>query len=475
MPRRAQESALALATRVRQWVGHQRVIGAELMIVEGGKLVVHEASGWSDREQQRPLQVDSLYRVRSMTKPLVGVAIFMLAEAGELGLDDAVADHLPAWDNERSREITLRQLLGHVGGFEQGAWPRPLRSYATLRAAVDAVGEQGPAHAPGSSYHYSDIDGATLGAIIAERTRMPVERFLSERICEPLGMSSSYFAHRPDAPWAERVNPTYRWIPGGGGFEKYWEPSMAQVVPFFRAAGGLYCSVRDYARFVQLWLGEGQWRGRRLISRASVRAALEPGPFGRYGMFWDLPTRARAGERPWAFGHVGTDGTAVIVVPERELIALYFTQSRGRSLMYSFANRFGDAFDVPGPMPKWTMALDESGLEPAQPGAAELEALLGCYEFGDPDKRLVVRRERGPSHQGTFVIHTWLRGDEHHLIPLGGRRFALGWVRGGERIELRCDEDVRLVFSPAQGPVERVEIRRGEDVRATGARRDSCA
>ncbi|PRP95873.1 putative penicillin-binding protein PbpX [Enhygromyxa salina] len=466
--RSTRESAVILADHVRSWAEAGRVVGAELMVLEDGELVVHEASGWSDRERGRELEKNSLYRVRSMTKPLVATAIFKLAEAAELDLDDTVARHLPAWDNPRSGAVTLRQLLHQVGGFEQSAWPQPLARYRSLRAAVDAMGEHGPQHPPGSTYRYSDIGSATLGAIIAERTGEPAERILSEWICEPLEMRDSHFHFEVDAPWAARVNSTYRWTVasgrGVGGFERYWDPSRAQVVPFFRAAGGMYCSIRDYARFLELWLGLGEWKGRRLISEASARAALEPGPFGRYGMSWDLPTTARAGQLPWAFGHGGSDGTAALVVPERRLIALYFTQSRGRDLMYCFAMRAGDAFELPGPMPKWTELARETELELVSLDAAQRRAIVGTYEFGGPDKRLEVFEVEGG------VLQTWLRGEEVQLVPLSDRRFALGWHRGGAGVELRCDDDVRLVFGLAGGQAELMEIRREEDVLATGTR-----
>lgn len=466
--RSTHESAAILAGHVRSWAEAGRVVGAELMILEDGELVVHEASGWSDREGGRELEPGSLYRVRSLTKPLVSTAIFKLAEAGQLSLDDAVARHLRAWDNERSRAVTLRELLHHVGGFEQAAWPEPLTRYPSLRAAVDAVGERGPQHPPGSAYHYSDISAATLGAIVAERAGKSVERVLSEWICEPLEMRDSHFHFQVDAPWAGRVNSTYEWS-FGGGFTRYWDPSRDQVVPFFRAAGGMYCSIRDYARFLELWLGLGKWKGRRLISEASARAALEPGPFGRCGMSWDLPTTAQTGRLPWAFGHVGSDGTLALVVPERRLIALYFTQSRGRDLMYSFSMRAGDAFELPGPMPKFTELAAQSELEIVSHNSEQRRALVGTYEFGDPNKRLeVFETDDG-------VLETCLRGDEVQLVPVSDRCFALGWYRRGAGIELRCDEHVRLVFRPAHGQAKSVEIWHKHEISATGTRVDALA
>jgi CubicO group peptidase (beta-lactamase class C family) len=281
-------------------------------------------------------------------------------------------------------------------------------------------------------------------------------------------MRSSYFDFRVDAPWATRVNATHRRVPGRG-FERYWDPSMPQSVPFFRAAGGLYCSARDYARLLGMWARLGELEGVRLLSEASVREALEPGPFGRYGMFWDLPAGSEAGRLPWAFGHVGTDGTAVLAVPERDLLLLYFTQSRGRSLMYSFAMRAADAFGLPGPMPKFTRRAKASEIAAVDPRS--LQTFVGTYAFGGPGEQLSFELEAG-------VLRTRLRGEEVHLVPLSSRgeselELGIGWIRReGGGVELRCDEDVTVAFAPTPGGSAHVELRRGGAVRARGTRVD---
>ena len=112
------DSALqGLADEIASWVAAGDVMGAEIMVVKDGAAVLHESVGWSDRERGLPLRRNSIFRIRSMTKPLLGTAVLMLMEDGELSLDDPVAQYLPSFDNDRSRSITIRQLLTHTSGL----------------------------------------------------------------------------------------------------------------------------------------------------------------------------------------------------------------------------------------------------------------------------------------------------------------------------------------------------------------------
>ena len=98
------------------------------MVVKDDRIVLHEAVGWDDRERRIPLNRNSYYRIRSMTKPVVGTAVLMLVEDGKVGLDDLASQYLPSFDNERSGDITVRQLLRHQAGYAaaspSGEWRR---------------------------------------------------------------------------------------------------------------------------------------------------------------------------------------------------------------------------------------------------------------------------------------------------------------------------------------------------------------
>jgi CubicO group peptidase (beta-lactamase class C family) len=320
---------------MEQWARGGDVVGAELVIIKDRKIVLHETAGWKDRERQIPYEPNTIARIRSMTKPFVGTSILMLAEMGRLRLGDPVSTYLSSWDNARSRDITIRQLLYHRGGFTQPGYPDALRRYGSLREAVDATGTAGPQHEPDSRYFYSDAGSATLGAVVAEISGMPVERFIETRILEPLSMGSSFTMLSEDDPRRPRVSSTYTRSNAGARFEKYWENTQPQTMRFFRGSGGMYSTPIDYAKFLALWMDYGRAGSERLLQRETVVRALDGRPTGGsydYGMQWQVfpeagsPTTARP-----MFGHGGSDGTIAFADPNQDGMVLYFTQSRGGS------------------------------------------------------------------------------------------------------------------------------------------------
>jgi CubicO group peptidase (beta-lactamase class C family) len=154
-----------------------------------------------------------------------------------------------------------------------------------------------------------------------------VERYLETRIFQPLGMSDTHTFFSADVDWAGRVSSTYQL--GGDGWERYWDNSMQQEAPFFRASGGVHTTPIDYARFLSLWMARGQAADGQLLSEETVVEALQPGLEPSYGYHWEVLAPASSpGELP-AFGHRGSDGTIAVAIPEEDLLVLYFTQSRG--------------------------------------------------------------------------------------------------------------------------------------------------
>jgi CubicO group peptidase (beta-lactamase class C family) len=339
-----------LALQVEEWVRDGRIVGAELLLLKSRQVIFHEAIGWSDKEAGVPLSRNTLYRIRSMTKPFTGTSILILVEEGRLGLDDPVSRYLPSWQGEGSREITLRQLLTHTGGFVQGGFPAPFREYGSLREAVDAVGEMGPHHEVGERYVYSDLGSATLGAVVAEVSGMPVERFIESRILQPLGLEDTHTGYELGVPWASRMNPTYSRRQRFGSWVQYWDPSQEQAFPFFRASGGLYTTVFDYARWLTCFMDLGRLGDTRILSEESVREALSRGSEAGYGLHWDIfGEPADEGALP-PFGHGGSDGTLAMAFPAHDAVAMIFTQSRGNRVLREFGAAVAEMLEDLPPM-----------------------------------------------------------------------------------------------------------------------------
>lgn len=327
--------------QIRGYIAQGRVVGAMLYIEQGGEVLVNEPLGWSDRERGIAMTAETIFRMRSMTKPLVGATALMLVAEGRLATTDYVADHLPAFATPEKKDITVYHLLTHTSGLTGEIYDTLAGTgFTSLRQAVDEIGRTGRmAFRPGTAYEYSDTGSSTLGAVVAQVAGRPVEEVIAERILKPLRMADSFCFLPPQADSRRaRVAATYR--DEGGALVKYWDRAQPQLVPFFRASGGLYSTACDYARFARCFLREGELEGTRLLPAALVREALT----GRtwelmtasqradagysYGFHWSMYTDEYVPGAAGTFGHGGSDGTVVVVDPRRDLIVLYLTQSR---------------------------------------------------------------------------------------------------------------------------------------------------
>lgn len=298
------------------------IVGAEVLVMKDGHVVLHQAFGWKDREARTPLRRNTIFRLRSMTKPFIAAAVLLLADEGRLSLSDPVARYLPEFETERSSRITIEQLLTHTAGYAFQGFPRPRTDYASLEEAAQDVARAGPSH-PTGRYRYSDVGPTVLGALVSRVAGIPVDRFIRERILRPLGMRDTFTGFAPDSAWAGRLASTYR-IGASGRLEKYWDPSRPQRYGYFRASGGIYGTPMDYARFLAMWLDRGRLPGGgRLLSESSVAAALQRNP-GGHGYHWFV--EPAPGGRP-VFWADGSDGTIAIALPADRVMALYFTQS----------------------------------------------------------------------------------------------------------------------------------------------------
>ena len=191
-------------------------------------------------------------------------------------------------------------------------------------------GHQGPQHAPGEQFIYSDANSFTLGAIVALIAGEPVESNIERHLLLPVGLIDTHTVFTTDAPWAPRMIPTYDRDDVTNEWFKYWTPVQPQEFRYFRASGGLYSTAMDYTRWLACWMDGTRLPGhpsKRLLSQQIVDAALTShgsDEYGGYGYHWSVYDGGVAG-----FGHSGSDGTMAIAVPKHNLIVVYFTQSRG--------------------------------------------------------------------------------------------------------------------------------------------------
>jgi CubicO group peptidase (beta-lactamase class C family) len=369
----------ALAGVVIGFVKDERVVGAELLVIKNGRTVLHRGFGLKDKETKTEWTPDTICCVRSMTKPVIGVAVQMLIDDGKLGLDDPVAKHLPSFDNDKSRAITVRQLLSHKGGLKLSTLlSLGLKGVSNVRELVDRIGKDGPDLKPGEKFNYSDDGADTLTALVGVVAGMPAEQLLQERLFDPLGMRDTVAVFKKDDPRASRTATAY--AGSKGTWTMFSKPSDAPLFTYFLGSQGLYSTTTDYARFLKMLAAGGAWGEKRILSKAAISRILTPtedrtmstGFEGRRGSYGQMMTLYRDTDgKVHAFGHGGSDGTHAYAFPDKDLFVLYYTQSRGNVSFLDFELALHRLFIEPGK----GLAADK----PVDPKA--VAPLLGLYWF----------------------------------------------------------------------------------------------
>lgn len=336
-----------VADEVEQYVKNGSIVGGELLIIKNRKTILHEVYGELDREGKRAMERDTIFNIRSMTKPLTGVAVQMLADEGKLRLDDPVAKYLPGFDNDKSNAITVEQLLQHRSGLPLTIITTRLDEYPDLQTQAKAIGEKGPQFPPGDKFWYSDAGSDAAGAVVEQISGTTIDRFVAERILQPLEMADSFYLSKANDPRKKRVASLY--FGSQGKWTRIWNADRASFYPFAWGSQSLYSTPADYARFLVLWMDGGMANGKRLLSNEAIARILTPAspmktlgsdqpyPSGFFGMkphYGQMSMLYAPGQSPTqsdvrAIGHGGSDGTGAWAFPAENLIVCYFTQSRG--------------------------------------------------------------------------------------------------------------------------------------------------
>jgi CubicO group peptidase (beta-lactamase class C family) len=271
-------------------------------------LVVHEDRLVHERYFEGATR-ESLQTSFSAAKTFVSALVGIAIDAGLIdSIEDPVTDYLPelAERDPRFRQITLRHLLTMSSGirYREGGFPSlgddtytyygvDLRDVALKRTRID-----GP---PGLAWHYNNYHPLLLGLVLERTTRTSVSDFMARRLWQPLGAEA-------DATWNLDSE--------SSGFEKLESGVNARPV--------------DYARFGLLFLHNGKWNGRRIISEDWVRAstgadpATDPASYHGYRYFWWLDV-----ERPRRFYALGKYGQYIYVAPDADAVIVRFGRDWG--------------------------------------------------------------------------------------------------------------------------------------------------
>ncbi len=298
-----------IPARMRQFVETGRIAGAVTLVVRHGIVVCLEAVGYQDLETKTPMPTDAIFQIRSMTKPVTAVAIMILVEEGRLLLRDPVEKHLPEFrgqmvidsrDEDRvlslkppSRPATIRDLLTHTSGMgDEARWAPGERPMKTLADVVAASAQKPLEFEPGTQWSYSNAGITPLGRIIEVVSEQPYERFVDDRIFQPLGMKDSFFFPPPE----KRHRRTSRYFLQDGTLRKSNGDLYPEGARYASPSFGMNSTAPDMAAFCQMMLNGGSYNGVRILSRSSVdmmtavhTGDLQPGYLA--GMGWGLGWR----------------------------------------------------------------------------------------------------------------------------------------------------------------------------------------
>ena len=348
--------------RMQELVEAGRIAGAVTLVARQGVVAHHEAVGYRELESKRPMEKDSIFQIMSMTKPVTGLGIMMLAEDGRLGLLDPVQKYLPEWKAAKvrtnslgsgpnvgklvdpDRAITIRDLMTHTAGLSD--YPPELQVYTkmdvSLEEAVKATAQLPLLFSPGERWSYCNTCIATLGRIIEVVSGKRYEDFLQERLFTPLGMKDTFF-FAPEAK-TSRIALVYRVKDGRlerspasilGGDAALYRKGARYPGPDF----ALYSTAGDLARLYQMVLDRGLLEGRRYLSAAAIElmttvqtgslpvAGWKPG--SGFGLTFEVikdPLGTAAFYSAGTFGHGGAFGTVGWIDPARRLITILLIQ-----------------------------------------------------------------------------------------------------------------------------------------------------
>lgn len=335
-------SKATLKQAIQPYIDADEVAGAVACVVDGERVRQTVAFGFADREAERPMRTDTLFWIASMTKPVTACAVMMLLDEGKLELDAPVSTYLPEFSglktaDGRSAVPTLRQMLTHTSGMAEATQAEQLAS-RTLAELMPHIAAKPALFTPGTRWQYSQSGMNALGRVVEVLSGMPFERFLAERLFKPLGMQDTTFY--PDANQRARLAVSYK--RNGDRLERAALPPVYDCARgdarFPAPNGGLYSTAPDYARFCQMLLNRGTFRGRRILSMTSVTAmsTIQSGDLKTGftpGCAWGLgcgmvrePQGVTAVLSPGSFGHGGAYGTQGWIDPVKGVAYILMVQ-----------------------------------------------------------------------------------------------------------------------------------------------------
>jgi CubicO group peptidase (beta-lactamase class C family) len=354
---------------MRRHIEAKSFAGAVTLVARNGRVAYLQAHGLADLDTKQAMKTDSIFRIMSMTKPVVGAAILMMMEEGKVRLNDPVSRFIPALKGMQvavaqpaqgagapgapadpryytvpaDHEMTVRELLSHTSGLVSGPMSNSANRKVILKG-TESLSEYLPRLAstplefqPGTRWSYSAQAGFDVLLHIVEiASGQPADVFLKQRIFDPLGMKD--IAFWPTETQWPRVASVYQRGANGLTRQTPANDTNSRGI-YFRASGGLYSTAEDYIPLGVMLANMGEFSGKHLLSRKTVEmmtAAHVPDTLpGRaagegYGLSVRVVTdHTRRGTMlsDGTYGWSGAQGTHFFVDPKEKLVGVLMVQT----------------------------------------------------------------------------------------------------------------------------------------------------
>ena len=272
----------------------KQIAGIQTVIMRKGKLIHFDSYGNADIENDKPLNENSLFRIFSMTKPIVSIALMQLYEQGKFQLEDPLGKFLPGFKEAlvcsdstlqpAVQPIQIIDLLRHTSGFNYGRGQNntlnqlyaeaDLHSSKTNKEFVEKLSKIPLQFEPGTDWQYG-LSTNICGYLIEVLSGKPLDVYLKEHLFDPLKMQDTYFQVPNDR--IEDFTVGYRWTEEGElAIAEYPNQSrFVQEVTLFNGGGGLISTSLDYLRFCEMLLNGGKFKEGQIIKKETLALMLE--------------------------------------------------------------------------------------------------------------------------------------------------------------------------------------------------------
>lgn len=360
---------------VQQYIDSNWISGAIAIVAKNGNIVYHKAMGYDDKEKNKPLQKDAIWRIASQTKAITSVAVMMLYDDGKILLNEPISRYLPEFKKPvvldkfnpadstyttipAKREITIRDLLTHTSGVGYAQiGSETMNAIYAKAGVVGGIGLKGGlladnikklgrlplVHQPGEKFTYG-LNTDILGYLVEVVSGLSLDRFFRKNIFDPLGMKDTYFyipkekqsrlamLHSDDK--SKHVVNTSEIISVNGTF--YRDYPILDGGSFYSGGGGLVSTAYDYAIFMQMLLNGGDYNGKHLLSKNAVRlmtmsqtSQIENGHSIKFGLGFQVVTDGDAATNvtsPGTFSWGGMFASSYWIDPKEKIVAQFVLQ-----------------------------------------------------------------------------------------------------------------------------------------------------